>query len=90
MHKRAENLCAVLNEFRRYADYLESLLDQQTIGNTNFRALRPSVPNGLMGNISLEPQDAEFTLEIEHYETSESEDPTLQIRLPARGLTVNI
>jgi hypothetical protein len=75
----------VVNEYRRYADFLESILDQQTAGNIDFRTLRPSIPEGLMGNVSVEPQDG-FILEIEHDESSETDDP---IRLPAKGLTVN-
>jgi len=60
-------------------------LDQQTSGNIDFRALRPSIPDGLMGTVSIEPQDAEFILDLEEDEASESDDP---IRL-FKGLTVS-
>jgi hypothetical protein len=73
----------VLNEYRRYADYLESVLDQQPIGNIDFRASRPSIPEGLT---SIEPQD-EFAMDMEEDEASESDDPLLNRRF--KGLTVN-
>lgn len=87
LHKRAENVHKVLNEYRRYADYLESLLDQKSSGDFDFRSLRPSIPDGLMGTIPIESRHAEFTLEIEQDESSDSDDPTLS-RLAAKGLTV--
>ena len=63
-------------------------MDQQTSGNIDFRALRPSIPDGLMGGVSIEPQDAEFNLDLEEDEASESDDPISQIRL-FKGLTVS-
>jgi hypothetical protein len=88
LHKRAENLGKVVNEYRKYTDYLESLLDQQSTGNIDFRALRPAIPDELMGNTSFDAQDADFALDLEQDDASDSDDAALHTRL-FKGLTVD-
>jgi len=88
MHKRAENLCRVLTEYRKYSEYLESLLDRHP-GGVDFRTSRPSIPDGLMSS-SIELDDADFAMEREEDEglSEASDDPTKIIRYPTTGLTV--
>lgn len=77
----------VLTEYRKYSEYLEALLDRHS-GGVDFRASRPSIPDGLMSS-STELDDADFGMEREADEGSEEEDdPTQKIRYPATGLTV--
>ncbi|KIM41300.1 hypothetical protein M413DRAFT_445331 [Hebeloma cylindrosporum] len=95
MHKRAENLSAFVGEYRKYADYLESLLescqqDYHPHHKVDFRASRPSDPDGLLG-LSPDMLDHDFDYTVmgadDHDGGSDSgSDPTKEICLPAQTL----
>lgn len=97
MHKRAENLSAFVGEYRRYADYLESLLEQcqqdyHSHRKVDFRASRPSDPDGLLGpSPDMLDHDFDFTVmgADDHDGSSDSgSDPTKEICSPAQSLKV--
>jgi len=97
MHKRAENLSAFVAEYRKYADYIESLLDQcqqdyHPHRKVDFRASRPSDPDGLLGpSPDMLDHDFDFTVTgaDDHDGSSDSgSDPTKEICSPAQSLKV--
>jgi len=93
MHKRAENLSALLHEFRKYADYLESLLEycqQRPHNNVDFRASRPSDPDGLLGSSpDVLDHDFDFPVMDDHDRNSDSgNELTREICLPTQTLKV--
>jgi hypothetical protein len=97
MHKRAENLSAFVGEYRKYADYLESLLEQcqqdyHPHHKVDFRASRPSDPDGLLG-LSPDMLDHDFDFTVmgadDHDGGSDSgSDPTKEICFPTQTLKV--
>jgi len=95
MHKRAENLRKLLIEYRKYADYLESLLDQpqshqHPFRSVDFRASRPSDSDTLFDpDLDLD-EDFDFTVGEEEITTGSDagSDPTKEICLPAQSLKV--
>lgn len=93
MHKRAENLGALLREYRKYAEYLESLLEhcqQRPHHNVDFRASRPSDPDGLLVSSPDIDHDFDFVHMDDHDGNSDpGNDPTKEICLPTQALKVH-
>ncbi|KAF9531094.1 fungal-specific transcription factor domain-containing protein [Crepidotus variabilis] len=93
MHKLAENRRKLLIEYRRYADYLESLLDQSLPNHPHqqidFRAARPADVEGLMGT-SFDDDNTEFDFvlgEDDYSQGTEGQvDPTKELGLPTQSL----
>lgn len=94
MHKRSENLRARLEDFRKYANYLESLLDncQQTYhpkSCVEFRAHRPSDTDGLGSSTDNLDFDYDFALMTgDDNDANSDTDPTKEICLPTQSLKV--
>ncbi|KIM40989.1 hypothetical protein M413DRAFT_157684 [Hebeloma cylindrosporum] len=91
MHRRTENLRVFAREYRKYADYLESLLEQcqqdnHQHRNLDFRASRPSDPDGLLGH------DLDFTSmgadEFEEGSSDSGSDPVKELCRPTRTVIV--
>ncbi|KAF8961449.1 hypothetical protein BDZ97DRAFT_1829377, partial [Flammula alnicola] len=97
MHKRAENLLARAVEYRKYADYLESLLDQcqqdyHPHRSIDFRASRPIETDGLLGpSPDMFDNDFDFTsMGVEENDaSSDSGNPTKEICIPTQSLKVH-
>ena len=94
MHKHNANLGASLREFCKYANYLESLLDncQQTYhpnSCVDFRVHRPTDPEGLLNSSTDLDLDLSFMNGDDNDANSDS-DPTKEICLPTQTLKVCI
>lgn len=99
MFKRAENLRVRADEFRKYADYLESLLDEcqsdyHSHRRVDFRVSRPSESDGLLGQ-STDILDHDFDQTsvgvIDNDGGSDSgSDPTKEICSPTQTLKVRL
>ncbi|PPQ92012.1 hypothetical protein CVT25_004869 [Psilocybe cyanescens] len=96
LHKRAENLALRNNEYRKYADYLESLLDEchqdyHSHRNVDFRASRPSETDVLVGS-STDLLDHDFDFSVlgneENDLSSDNGDPTKEICIPTQSLKI--
>ncbi|KAJ3517066.1 hypothetical protein NLJ89_g732 [Agrocybe chaxingu] len=95
MYKRTENLRKLVIEYRRYTDYLESLMDQchgdqHPHRNTDFRSSRPVDLDNIVG---AEPDslDDDFDISIGNENDGHSEfanDPTKEICLPTQSLKI--
>ncbi|KAF8909703.1 fungal-specific transcription factor domain-containing protein [Gymnopilus junonius] len=94
MHKRNENLQAHLEDFRKYANYLETLLDncQQTYhpkSCIDFRTHRPIDTNGLGSSTDIYGLDLEFSLITgDDNDVNSDADPTKEICLPTQSLKI--
>ncbi|KAF9555002.1 hypothetical protein CPC08DRAFT_643525, partial [Agrocybe pediades] len=96
MFKRAENLRVRAEEFRKYSDYLESLLDEchndfHTHRRVNFRVSRPSDADGLLGQSSGDAVDYDYESPgmggtEEGDESDPGNNPTKEICSPAQTL----
>ncbi|PPQ76231.1 hypothetical protein CVT26_008583 [Gymnopilus dilepis] len=92
MHKHNANLGASLREFCKYANYLESLLDncQQTYhpnSCVDFRVHRPADPEGLLNSSTDLDLDLSFMNGDDNDANSDS-DPTKEICLPTQTLKI--
>lgn len=89
MHKQAENLRKYLTEFRRYADYLESLLDEcYQYQSTDFRASRPSDSDGFLGQPEV-GLDQDFDFSMGGDDLDDGNDPSVMaICIPPQSLEV--
>ncbi|KAH9474420.1 Nitrogen assimilation transcription factor nit-4 [Psilocybe cubensis] len=95
LHKRAENLAVRNNEYRKYADYLESLLDEcfqdyHSHRTIDFRASRPQetdLPSSSSTNL-----DHEFDVTVvgdeDNEHDSENGDPAKEICIPPQSLQI--
>ena len=97
MHKRAENLSVFVREYRTYADYLESLLEQcqqdyHPHYKVDFRVSRPSDPDGLLGpSPNVLDHNFDFTImgADDHDGSFDSgSDPTKELCSPIQSLKV--
>jgi hypothetical protein len=87
MHKQMENFRKCNSEVFRYADYLESLLDEYHHANVNFRAFRPPDPDVSLGQE--EDSDVAMGGDDNDQGSDDGNDPTVMaICIPPLSLQV--
>ena len=93
MHKRAEALQVRAMEWRRYAEYIESVLekcthDYQQQPLPDFRASRPPDSDGLLGDVFDQDFDPSLVAPDDIDNSSDPGDPTKELCNPTQSLKV--